>query len=317
MDTQNKEVSSVLSPSGQHFRDQVQAQLFKLRVTHEARRLYQEDTMEMPLPEGVRIDDPLPAESPELLPGILLAHGGTGLVSTKEQGKSLCGLEIQFSLLTGEPLWGAIEPAHTVAKTVHFLAEHTSTTLMGLYKRMQLPHTGRLHVFGPEHLGPMKLLVSSGVRREAAVSFYKRLAEGAGLVVFDPLAAFIQGQAAENDNSPMRTLVDAMIEIAQSTGAACLILGHQGKPQFVQGRPVRRGSYATRGASATEDALTAVHYLEKIHGVSFGGDSVFHLVPIHWKGIKHKPFQLRRDSETCRHTLLASGTHLGKNAGGL
>lgn len=288
------------------FQREVHQELWRLRVQEAARRQFDlERIKKFEIPEGVLVDDPLPEEPPELLDGILLAHGATGIIAEKEAGKSLTSLEIQHSLLTGEPLWGKIKPNKTVAKTVHFLAEHTSTTLMGLYHRTKLGKTGRLRIFGPEHLGPLKLLVSSGIRREPSVEFYKKLAHGAGLVVFDPLASFIQGQAAENDNTPMRTLVDAMIEIAQSTGAACLVLGHQGKPQIVQGRVTRRSRYATRGASAVEDALTAVHYLERI------SSGVFELRPIHFKGFKReKPFQLMRDAETCRQTLIGASVHL-------
>lgn len=223
---------------------------------------------------------------------------------------SLTALEIQSSLLTGSPLWGEIKPSKTLTKTVHFLAEHTSVTLQGLYHRTKLPHAGDLRIFGPEHLGPHKLLVSSGVRREAAVSYYKKLAEGAGLVVFDPLASFIQGQAAENDNSPMRNLVDTMIEIAQSTGAACLVLAHQGKPTYFNGQKMKKTAYATRGASSSEDAFTAVHYLEKIDGVRFGGNDMMQLRPVHFKGRKAQPFRLVRDLDTCRQTLLARSIEL-------
>ena len=275
-----------------------------MKVKAAARSEIEKETLDkLIIPEGVLADGPMPPEPPELLSGILLTYGATGIIGMKETGKSLCALEIQHSLLTGEKLWGSIKPAKVLDKTVHFLAEHASPVLQGLYRRTELSNTGRLKIFGPEHLGPMKLLVSNGTRREEAVSFYKRLAEGAGLVVFDPLASFIQGQSSENDNAPMRSLIDSMIEISTSTGAACLVLGHQGKPQFFQGKQMKRSSYATRGASATEDALTAVHYLDKQAGVTIDGCPVYELRPIHFKGSKAATFHLLRDPRTCRHTL--------------
>lgn len=303
--------NNVLDVGSPFWESEVRAEMFRLKVRREARLRYEQELAgAFPVHDGVLAYGDLPSEPPELLEGVLLAHGATGIVAEKEAGKSLTALEIQSSLLTGTPLWGEIKPSKTVAKTVHFLAEHTSTTLQGLYHRTRLPHAGELRIFGPEHLGPHKLLVSSGVRREAAVSYYKKLAEGAGLVVFDPLASFIQGQSAENDNSPMRNLIDTMIEIAQSTGAACLVLGHQGKPAFVNGHKVRKSSYATRGASSSEDAMTAVHYLDRVPNVKFGRNEVFELRAIHYKGIKPKPFQLIRDATTCRQTLVTRAIDL-------
>jgi RecA-family ATPase len=283
---------------------QVLAKLTQLQVNREAQHRFEASFLEqVTLPEGVLIDDPLPADPPELIDGILLTFGATGIIGEKEVGKSLVALELQHSLLTGEPLWGQIHPNKVLNKTVHFLAEHASRGLMDLYARTGMSKTGKLRVFGPEHLQSMKLLVSGGQRREEAVSFYKKLAEGAGLVVFDPLAAFIQGESAENDNSPMRNLIDTMIEIGSSTGAACLILGHQGKPQMFQGREMKRASYATRGASATEDAMAAVHYLDKMPNAEYNGNPLFKLRPVHYKGFRKPAFNLVRDRKTCRHFL--------------
>ena len=289
------------------FVSQVSAELFRLKVKDEARRQYERE-IAGPLRDhpGVLAYDPLPPESPELIEGLLLTHGATGIIAEKETGKSLVALEIQASLLSGEPLWGAIRPAKVLPKTVHFLAEHTSTTLQQLYHRTKLPHAGDLRIFGPEHLGGHKLLVTNGQRKDAAVENYKRLAEGAGLVVFDPLASFIQGEKAESDNAPMRHLIDTMIEIANSTGAACLVLGHQGKPTMHQGRAVKRTKYAARGASAVEDALTAVHYMEHLDGQEIGDSDSYEIRPIHFKGTKAKPFKLVRDRETCRQQLLSA-----------
>ena len=294
------------------FNEHVEAALFNLKVREKARRIFEaEQASAFPPQGGVLAYDELPPEPPELIEGVLLAHGATLISAEKETGKSLCALEIQSSLLTGAPLWGELKPSKTVAKTVHFLAEHTSTNLQQHYRRTKIPREGELRIFGPEHLGPNKLLVSSGSRREQAIDYYKEKARGAGLVVFDPLASFIQGESAENDNSPMRSVVDAMIEISQSTGAACLVLAHQGKPTFVEGHKVRRTSYATRGASAAEDAATAVHYLERVEGHQFNHNDVYLLRPVHYKGRKASSFKLIRDAETCRQTLMIKALQRG------
>ena len=217
---------------------------------------------------------------------------------------SLTALEIQHSLITGEPLWGALKPNATIRRSVHFYAEHSCRTIMELYRAMQFPPTDQITFYGPEHLREMKLIISSGIRRDRAVSIYKRLAEGAGLVVFDPIAAFVQGEGAENDNAQMRHLVDSMIDIARDVGAACLVLGHQGKAQLVKGEYRSRANYATRGASSIEDALTAVLYLNRKEG-SIGGRDLYEILPKHYKGKRtRKSFQLLRDRETLRQTLL-------------
>lgn len=290
------------------FEQAVEMEKFRLRVRAEAVRQVREDlTRQVEIPTGHLIDDPLPAAPTELVPGVLLADGATGIIGQKETGKSLVALEIQYSLLTGEPLWGALAPAGRLDTTIHFLAEHASTVLMGLYRRVGFAPTRRLRLFGPEDLGPMKLLVSRGRLREEAVRCYETIVRdaGAGLVVFDPLASFIQGDDAENDNASMRTLIDAMIGIARAARAACLILGHQGKPSYLSGgREARKPRYATRGASSAEDAMTAVHYLSHRTGETHNGQATYELRPVHFKGVKHKPFLLVRDRTTCRHTLL-------------
>ena len=300
---------SPLDRGSKYYVDQLDAEVFRLRVRKDAQKKFTiSETELLEIPTGISIDDPMPPEPAELIPGILLAHGATGIIGQKEVGKSSLALEIQNCLLTGEPLWGAIAPTKTVSKTVHFLAEHTCFNLMGLYQRMKFPHLGgRLKVYGPEHLGGHKILVSGGIRREDSLSLYKKLADGAELVVFDPLASYLQGENAENDNSTSRHVVDSMIEIAQSTGAACLILGHQGKPTFFQGKQIKKTIYATRGASASEDSMTAVHYLDRETGVTIDNKSVYTLSPIHYKAVKSKPFKLLRDSVTCRNTLYKGG----------
>lgn len=297
-------ISQSLTEGSEHWKDQLAAEVFRLKIRKASKELVDNEGIDkLTIPQGVLADDPLPPTPPELIDGILLSYGATGIIGQKETGKSLVALEIQHSLLTGEALWGGIKPSRTLDKTVHFLAEHASPVLMGLYQRTGMSATGKLRIFGPEHLQANKLLVSNGTRREEAISFYKKLAEGAGLVVFDPLAAFIQGQSSENDNAPMRSLVDAMIEIANSTGASCLILGHQGKPTYFQGKVIKKTSYATRGASSSEDAMTAVHYLDKATGVTIDGKSLYELKPIHFKGYKANTFNLLRDPRTLRHTL--------------
>jgi RecA-family ATPase len=286
------------------YEQEVSNELFRLKVREAARQRFDEEQLEAQgIPEGVLAGDPIAATADELFPGLVPQHGATGIFGEKETGKSLVAVEIQHAALTGEPLWGFIPPKHTVAKTVHFLAEHHSYMLQQLTQsKLQFPATDNMRIFGPEHLGERRILISNGIRRNVAVETYKRCAEGAGLVVFDPIASFIQGDSnAENDNSSMRQLIMAMTEIASEHGAACLILGHKGKPTYTaEGRKIDKDKYAARGASAIEDSLAAVHYLYPL-----GKDGLlFDLAPVHYKGPKALPFKLHRNRENLRHTLL-------------
>jgi hypothetical protein len=286
------------------FEQEVQHELFRLKVRENARQRYDEQRLvELGLPVGVMAGEPISADADELFPGIIPQHGATGIFSEKELGKTLISAEIQHSALTGEPLWGHILPKHVVTRAVHFLGEHHSYMLQQLIQnKLKFPASDNMRIFGPEHLGERRILISNGIRRNIAVDTYKKCAEGAGLVVFDPIGSFIQGDAnAENDNSSMRQLVMAMTEIASENGAACLILGHKGKPMYTpEGRKIERDKYAARGASATEDSLASVLYLSRVGK----DDSLYELTPIHFKGHKVPPMKLHRSRETLRHTLL-------------
>lgn len=299
------EAKSPLDRGSRHYNDQLEAEIFRLKVRKDAQHKFNEDeTTNLEIPTGILIDGELPPDPPELLPNLLLAAGCNGIIGQKEVGKSLVSLELQYSLVTGEPLWNFITPTRTIEKSVHIVGEHSSSILMGLYHRMGLAKTGRIKLFGPDHIGPFKLIMSNGSRREEAVSRYKKMVEGAGLVVFDPIASFVSGEGSENDNAQMRHLIDSLTEIANSTGAACLVLGHQGKPTYVDGKMMKKSLYATRGASSIEDALVSTFYLDKERGVTIDNKEVFMLRQIHYKGSQGGSFKLLRDKKTCRHTVV-------------
>ena len=219
---------------------------------------------------------------------------------------SLTAIEIGSSLLTGEPLWGFITPTRKLDRIAYVLGEHTCGVVQALFHHTRLPHAGDFRLIGPEHLHPYKCLVQNGQQQLAAVDRMMKWTEGAGLIVFDPLGGFVQGNGAENDNSSMRTLIDSMTLVAEKQGAACLILAHQGKPRIDEsGQEVRRTIYATRGASAVEDALTTIFYLRKSTLVKQQGNvEKFELYARKRKGITTtEVFKLHRDPETLRHTL--------------
>ena len=302
-----------LAPNGRLFDDKLKIEFFNQKIRREARRMLEQEDRETAAGvfsgEMKMIYDPLPTETPELIPGLLPESGTAGIVGETDTGKSLIACEIGSSLLTGEPLWGSIKPTRTIDKIVYILGEHTCQTVQGLFHRTKLPHAGKFHLIGPEHLHPYKALSIGGVAQPIAIDRLLRWTEGAGLIVFDPLGGFAQGLNAENDSASMRTLIDSMSLVATKNGSACLILSHMGKPRMDEaGNEVRRQSYAMRGSSAQEDALTHVFYLRKALAVKqqhTDGAERFDLSIRKFKGNpSSEVYRLQRDSVTKRNTLI-------------
>ena len=220
-----------------------------------------------------------------------------------EVGKSLLALEIAASLLTGRPLWGSLVVNERLARVLYILGEHDLDTLRGLWAVTELTAPAHaLALIGSDSF-PAHHLVADGAPNQEAIQQVRASVQGAGLVVFDPLAAFIRGAGAENDNVQMRLLVDTLTHAARDEGAACLILAHLGKPMMIAGKAIPRGRYATRGASATEDAATGLFYFEPAEGPHKDA-AVFRLKKRKYKGTAPDFYYLVRDPATLRHTLL-------------
>lgn len=290
----------------------VEAEAERIRIRREARRLV--DMEERMSSDPPRLEEAsssiyaaLPPEPPDLIPGVLPSAGAPGIIGETNVGKSLLALEIASTMVTGEPLWGAIKPTRTVDRVVYFLGEHTKRTVQELYHLTGLPHKGDIRIIGPEDLanGLGKGVVVGGLLQQKVIDWYSELAQGAGLVIFDPLTAFVQGEGAENDNTIMRTLVGSLALVAERAGGVCLILSHMGKPRIDQnGIEHRRTSYATRGASAQEDAMTHVFYFRSTRLVD-QQPQVFELTSRKFKGRSDRgKIHLARNPQTYRHILL-------------
>lgn len=172
------------------------------------------------------------------------------------------------------------------------------------------------YLLGPETLGIDKWLVSGGKRNELAVRKFIKWTEGAELVVFDPLSAFIVGgEGTENDNLHMRLLLDTMSYITQANSASCLVLAHQGKPGMGQdGKEYTRTKYAIRGASGIEDAATNIFYMGRATGLSQVAETrdskVFSLIKRKYKGDAPDEYRLVRDNATLTHQLLGNRPYI-------
>ena len=248
---------------------------------------------------GIPIETPV-VHPAEVIPGLLPATGQLILAGDTNVGKTLVALEIASAILTGDPLWGAL-PVRRGGKVLYVLAEHHTSVLQGLWGVTGLPVPPKsLWVVGPHEFSDHHVLVR-GAPQLSVLQQIQAWAAECALVVFDPLAAFIRGENVENDNAQMRLLVDSLTGVAERAGAACVILAHSGKPSRGEhGERIQRGEYRIRGASAIEDAASAVFYME--HGA--GG--VFTLRRRKYKGAQEpRTYALARDPETLRHTLVS------------
>ena len=261
---------------------------------------------------AVPITGPIAEGEPDIIPGFLPRGGQLVIAGETEVGKTLIALELCSSLTTGDSLWNSpdLTPDTKANKILYVLGEHYNEVIQRLWRKTNLPMSENVWLIGPDRLGPDKWLVTNGKTNVTAVDKFKRWAEGADLIIFDPLAAFVSGVDVENDNAQMRAVLDTMSLISQSSGSACLILAHQGKPTIDQRTGQERGrkKYAIRGASAIEDAATNIFYMGRAEKAEeeTGGHKVYILTKRKYKGEAPDEYRLIRDPETLCHTAIDS-----------
>lgn len=244
------------------------------------------------------IGEPRDPGEPELIPGLLHRHACLLITGETNIGKTLIGLELAYSLLTGTPLWGKLSPTRTLKQVTFIMGEHDKETLQTQWDLLQLPPPEGLWVIPP----PARRLVARGDTMPGHLQLYREWCQGSDLVMFDPLGAFASGEDIENDNAQMRAVIVAMETIASP--GALVTFAHMGKPTYdpKEGRYKRRETYATRGGSAIEDAVLDCFYLE--HDPHEGG---YLLRRRKYKGQAPGFYRLTRDPTTLRHTLVARG----------
>lgn len=241
-------------------------------------------------------------------------HGELVIAGETNVGKSLISLEIISAATTGKPLWGELQPTKQIKKVLYILAEHYIEVIQRLLQVTRLEMPDSVFILGPEHLMYDRWIVSRGQPNVMAVNKFMKWAEGCDLIVWDPFSAFVCGQDVEQDNITMRLVLDTMSLIAQTAGASCLVLAHQGKPAMNQfGQEMKRKTYAIRGASSVEDSATNIFYMD--HGSNDNsaiegetGGKVYELVCRKYKGIAPPKYTLLRNKETLTHTLITGST---------
>lgn len=270
----------------------------------------------MPIPAlediAISITDEIKEGPSDLIPGLLPRQGELVIAGETNVGKSLMALEICSSLITGDKLWGELEPAKKVGKILYVLGEHYNEVIQRLALHTKLPFTEEVYLLGPEQLNYDKWLVTNSKPNIHSINKFKKWAEGCDLIVFDPFASFMVGEGAENDNIGARLVLDSMSLVAQTAGASCLILAHQGKPMMDKfGNEQTRKTYAIRGASGIEDAATNIFYMGKAKGESEAAQraadgEIFSLTCRKYKGVAPNEYRLLRDPDTLTHRLLGN-----------
>lgn len=260
---------------------------------------------------AIKMNGPI-AEGPEdLIPGFMPKKGQVVIAGQTNVGKTLSSLEVISSLITGTPLWGQLQPTMKINKVLYILGEHYPEVLQRLLLKTKLPVNDQVFLIGPEQLGYDKWLVAKGQPNLQSIDKFKKWSEGCDLIVFDPLSAFCIGIDVEQDNVTMRLVLDSMSLIAQSAGASCMVLAHQGKPMMDhQGKEHSRKSYAIRGASGIEDAATNIWYMDHSEASDpsqrAADGRIYEMRQRKYKGNAPDSYRLLRDPDTLTHTLLGN-----------
>lgn len=246
------------------------------------------------------IDDPLDPAPPEILPGLLPRHGHLSLIAETNVGKTLVALEILESVLSGRPLWGQLKPTDTYTRGTYITGEYDENYIKQLWQKIRGTTPEKAIV-----LLPRLTLVTAGQLVVENFKRYKDLCAGSQVVVFDPLSAFVVGTDIENDASLTRAAITAMLEVAGNNSV--IIPAHMGKPQYnpKDHAYFQRTSYAARGSSSIEDTPMACFYLKKSESSVFP-NQLFYLKNRKVKFGGVDGYQLLRDDETLRHTLVNS-----------
>lgn len=265
---------------------------------------------------AVKMNGPIGDDPADIIPGLLPKQGQLVIAGETNIGKSLTAIEICSCLATGQKLWGELEPVSKANKILYVLGEHYVEVIQRLAALTRLPFPDSVFLIGPEQLGYDKWLVANGRPNLQAIGKFKKWTEGCDLIVFDPFSSFMTGEGSENDNIGARLVLDSMSLIAQTAGASCLVLAHQGKPHMgPDGKEYSRKSYAIRGASGIEDAATNIFYMGKARGESEAAqhvakDQIFSITCRKYKGEAPSEYRLLRDPLTLTHQLLGNRPYI-------
>ncbi len=211
---------------------------------------------------SVAMREPPPPRD-EVVPGLAVKQVGM-LVAPGGTGKSYLGLELAAAVASGIAVaGGAMDAPTTIGRVVYAAAEEPVEELRSrvwsftqwlrsdpqidpsVYDRLQQ----QLDLRSFRGMTP-EIMTRDGERGRTWDTF-RRLAEGARLLVIDPAARY--HAAAEIDNGLMTRLLQHIEAIAEETGCAVLVVHHTSKLATLSGQGETQ--QAARGASALTDGV--------------------------------------------------------------
>ena len=223
--------------------------------------------------------------------GILPEQGGLILAGESGTGKSLLLLDWAIHLALGQHLLNGKLIVLKPRRVVVFQSENLLFMMQKYLKKMLegLQITDSLNI---NFSTPFRYDIKSEKCVSQMIDVIGK--NEADVIIADPLSSF--HQVSENENVPMRSVLDQFTNISHVTGAAVLISHHFGKPQ-----PGRGEAYRLRGASSIKDwADTLItieprsHQHKDLRSIRF--------IKVRY-GVEPKPILLERDKTSLLHNL--------------
>ena len=194
-------------------------------------------------------------EQPFTIDGWHLQGGNTLLVASYKSGKTVCAINVAYSLVTGEPFLGRYSVNDIGGRVVFFNYELTDDTARRWMRARGLAGHDRLA--HPLNLRGKSLNLASPHVRAKLVAWLKR--NEATFWIADTASMAWQGVVDnENNNSQIVEFTKRLDEIKHEAGVKDLLLTHhQGRAVFAE------GTERSRGGTRLEDWMDSGWYLTK------------------------------------------------------
>lgn len=209
------------------------------------------------LPDGIQEAEMYQPHLPDefLLPGLQQRGGVGAIVAPGATGKSFLLMSIAIGVAKGEPIAGGLFPAPKQGKVLYLAGEETRDTAR---KRLEAhgipPELMQVLDVRPLHGRPGQerpyLLDAKGLPCGPWIDAILEAAEGAALVILDPLRRFHRSN--ENDTDHATQLVQVLEEIAGDNRA--ILVGHHAN-KFSGFNGLGGDQSAARGSTALTDAM--------------------------------------------------------------
>jgi hypothetical protein len=213
---------------------------------------------ELRIVEAAQLFEPLPPV-PYLVPRLDLCPGAPMLVAGYGfSGKTIAMQSLAVSIATGRPAWGDFHVVRR-GRVVHVDFEQGLRLTAERYQR--LARGSGLDLQDLEGLLALVPLPRVSLATGEGVELLRRVADGAALVIVDSLRAC--APEVEENSSEVRRVLDGMLDVSESTGAAFSVVHHARKPS---GDQASGGKFSIRGSGAIFDACSSVLVFEAEKG---------------------------------------------------